>query len=57
MQLTVRSFADATRDKLLKGIERIARAEAQAAGLDPQAGISLRVKDDFTPSLTMTPPW
>ena len=55
MQLTVRSFADATRDKLLKGIERIARAEAQAAGLDPQAGISLRVKDDFTPSLYNDP--
>jgi hippurate hydrolase len=55
MQLTVRSFADATRDKLLKGIERIARAEAMAAGLDPDKAISIRVKDDYTPSLYNTP--
>ncbi len=55
MQLTVRSFADTTRDKLLKGIERIARAEAMAAGLDPDKAISIRVKDDYTPSLYNTP--
>ena len=51
MQLTVRSFADATRDKLLKAIERIARAETMAAGVDPDKGVWMRVKDDFTPSL------
>lgn len=55
MQLTVRSFADATREKLLKGIERIARAEAMAAGLDPQKAINIRVKDDYTPSLYNDP--
>ena len=54
MQLTVRSFADTTRDKLLKGIERIARAEAMAAGLDPDKAIAIRVKDDYTPSLYNT---
>lgn len=54
LQLTVRSFADATRDKLLAGIERIARAEAQAAGLDP-AAISFNVKADHTPSLYNEP--
>jgi amidohydrolase len=55
MQLTVRSFADTTRDKLLKGIERIARAEAMAAGLDPDKAIDMRIKDDFTPSLYNNP--
>ncbi len=55
LQLTVRSFADETRDTLLAGIERIARAEAQAAGLDPATAISVRIKDDFTPSLYNDP--
>jgi amidohydrolase len=55
LQLTVRSFADTTRDKLLKGIERIARAEAMAAGLDPDKAISMSIKDDFTPSLYNDP--
>jgi hippurate hydrolase len=55
MQLTVRSFADTTRDKLLKGIERIAKAETMAAGLDPDKAISMRVKDDYTPSLYNDP--
>jgi amidohydrolase len=55
LQLTVRSFADTTRDKLLKGIERIARAEAMAAGLDADKAISIRVKDDYTPSLYNEP--
>ena len=55
MQLTVRSFADTTRDKLLKGIERIARAETMAAGLDPDKAVSIRVKDDYTPSLYNDP--
>lgn len=55
MQLTVRSFADTTRDKLLKGIERIAKAETLAAGLDPEKAIGMRVKDDYTPSLYNDP--
>ncbi len=55
MQLTVRSFADTTRDKLLNGIERIARAEAMAANLDPDKAIKIRVKDDYTPSLYNDP--
>ncbi len=55
LQLTVRSFADATREKLLKGIERISRAEAMAAGLDPDKAIAITIKDDFTPSLYNDP--
>jgi amidohydrolase len=55
MQLTVRSFADTTREKLLKGIERIARAEAMAAGLDPATAIDMRIRQDATPSLYNNP--
>ena len=55
LQLTVRSFADATRQKLLTGIERIARAEAMAAGLDPDKAIDMRIKNDATPSLYNNP--
>jgi hippurate hydrolase len=51
LQLTVRSFADATRDKLLKGIERITKAEAMAAGLDGDLAPSVSFKQDYTPSL------
>ena len=43
--LTVRSYSDETREKLIEGIKRVARGEAIAAG----------VKDEFTPS-TYNPP-
>ena len=55
LQLTVRSFADTTRDKLLKGIERIAKAEAMAAGLEGDKAPAISVKDDYTPSLYNDP--
>ncbi|RYZ10615.1 MAG: amidohydrolase [Alphaproteobacteria bacterium] len=55
LQLTVRSFADATRDKLLKGIERIAKAEAMAAGLEGDKTPTISIKDDYTPSLYNNP--
>jgi amidohydrolase len=55
MQLTVRSFADTTRDKLLNGIARIAKAEAQAAGLEGDKAPDISVKEDYTPSLYNEP--
>ncbi len=55
LQITVRSFADATREKLLSGIERIAKAEAQAAGLTGDKAPVMDVKDDYTPSLYNDP--
>ena len=55
LQLTVRSFADTTREKLLKGIERIARAEAMAAGVPEDRMPSVSFKDDYTPSLYNNP--
>ncbi len=55
LQLTVRSFADATREKLLKGIERVAKAEAMAAGLEGDRAPTIAIKDDYTPSLYNNP--
>ncbi|MDI1296323.1 MAG: peptidase dimerization domain-containing protein, partial [bacterium] len=53
--LTVRSYSDETRAKLIKGIERIARGEAIAAGVPDERMPVVSVKDEFTPS-TYNPP-
>jgi amidohydrolase len=53
--LTVRSYSDETRAKLIKGIERIARGEAIAAGVPDDKMPVVSVKDEFTPS-TYNPP-
>jgi hippurate hydrolase len=53
--LTVRSYADATREKLLAGIARIATGEAIAAGMDEAHMPVLVVKEDYTPSVYNTP--
>ena len=53
--LTVRSYSDETRAKLIRGIERIARGEAIAAGVADDRMPLLSVKDEFTPS-TFNPP-
>lgn len=46
--LTVRSYDDATRQMLLDGIERIAKAQAEAFGApEPE----IKVEQDYTPSL------
>ncbi len=55
LQLTVRSFADATREKLLRGIERIVKAEAMAAGLEGDLAPTVSFKEDYTPSLYNNP--
>ncbi|SCW41190.1 hippurate hydrolase [Sphingobium faniae] len=55
LQLTVRSYSDETRAKLIKGIERIARGEAIAAGIPDDRMPVVSVKDEFTPS-TYNPP-
>ncbi|HMP16355.1 MAG TPA: amidohydrolase [Gemmatales bacterium] len=49
MQLTVRSFKDSVRKNLLEGIERIAKAAAQAARA-PEPVVSIE-QAEFTPSL------
>jgi hippurate hydrolase len=53
--LTVRSYSDETREKLIKGIERIARGEGATAGLPDDKLPKVTVADEFTPS-TYNPP-
>ena len=55
LQISVRSYSDATRDKLLKGIDRIARAEALAAGLEGSLAPVTTVHADYTPAVYNDP--
>lgn len=48
LQLTVRSYGDESRGHLLEGIRRIARAEAQAAGLPEQLMPEVTVQEPAT---------
>lgn len=50
LQLTVRSYADDVREKLLAAIERIAVNEGRVAGLPEDLLPVVEVKDEFTPS-------
>jgi hippurate hydrolase len=54
--LTIRSFTDESRDKLLTGIERIAKGEAIAAGMpeDRMPKVTIR-REEFTPATYNTP--
>lgn len=53
--LTVRSYSDQTRAKLIDGIKRIARGEAIASGMPEDRMPVVTVKDEFTPA-TYNPP-
>lgn len=56
MQLTVRSYTDAVRETLLKGIERIAVNMARAAGLSEDRLPAVTVlQDEHTPSVYNDP--
>jgi len=55
LQITVRSYADETRDHLLKGIERIARGEAIAAGMPDDKLPRVTVQVPYTPATYNTP--
>ena len=48
--LTVRSYSDETRERLIHSIERIARGEAIAAGIPEDRMPIVSVKDEFTPA-------
>lgn len=50
LQLTVRSYSEETRNQLLEGIRRVARAEALAAGVPPELEPIVEVKDEYTPA-------
>lgn len=54
--LTVRSYSDETREKLLSGIARIARGEAISAGIPEDRLPIITTRDDeFTPATYNTP--
>ncbi len=55
LQITVRSYEDATRKHLLDGIVRIARAEAMAAGMPDDKLPKVTVADPYTPATYNTP--
>ena len=50
LQLTVRSYSDASRQQLLDGIARIAKGEAIAAGMPDDKLPSVTVKTPYTPA-------
>lgn len=50
LQLTVRSYGDESRARLLDGIRRIAEGEATAAGFPRDRMPVMSVADDFTPA-------
>ena len=55
MQLTVRSYSDASRKLLLDGIKRIARAEAQASGLPDDRMPVVTIADPYAKATYNTP--
>ncbi len=56
LQLTVRSYSDATRNMLLRGIERIARGEAIAAGVPDDRMPVVSVEErEYTPATYNSP--
>jgi len=55
LQITVRSYTDEVRAHLLTGIERIAQAEALAAGMPEDQLPVVTVQDPYTPSTYNTP--
>ncbi len=55
LQLTVRSYADATRDFLLRRIEEISHGLARTAGVSEDQLPVVHVTDEYTPALYNTP--
>lgn len=55
MQLTVRSYTDENREALLRGIKRIAQAQAQVMGFPIEKMPVIKVRDEFTPALYNNP--
>ncbi len=50
LQLTIRSYSDEVREKLIAAIKRIAIGQAMAAGLPEEKHPVVKVKDEYTPA-------
>ena len=50
LQLTIRSYSDEVREKLIAAIKRIAIGQAMAAGLPEEKHPLVKVKDEYTPA-------
>jgi hippurate hydrolase len=50
LQLTIRSYSDEVREKLIAAIKRIAKGQAVAAGLPEERHPLVKVKDEYTPA-------
>ena len=50
LQLTIRSYSDEVREKLIAAIKRIAIGQAVAAGLPEEKHPVVKVKDEYTPA-------
>jgi len=55
LQITVRSYEDDVREKLLTGIKRIAEAQARSAGLPDDLMPEVVIEDTYTPSTYNNP--
>lgn len=55
LQITVRSYTDEVRERLLSGIERIARGTAMAAGLPEDLMPVMEIDEIYTPALYNDP--
>lgn len=50
LQLTLRSYSDEVREKLIASIKRIVKGQAMAAGLSEEKHPMVKVKDEYTPA-------
>ena len=50
LQLTLRSYSDEVREKLIASIKRIVKGQALAAGLPEERHPVVKVKDEYTPA-------
>ncbi len=50
LQLTIRSYSDEVREKLIAAIKRITKGQAMAAGLPEEKHPVVKVKDEYTPA-------
>ncbi|SUZ74474.1 uncharacterized protein METZ01_LOCUS27328 [marine metagenome] len=55
LQLTLRSYTDEVREKIISKIERIIRGEAISMGISEDKMPTLKLRDEYTPALYNTP--